>query len=1010
MKLPKDWGNSVLMMKATIKACIKGKSITVEIDTGCPVFLMSTGFIINHNLHFRLRKYDKRLVTATGQPIKILGCCFVSLQINNGSFKVNLVVFEGSSSAPLLGTEALDIIYPTWRSSFGVNQLSSIVENKLLTNVEKLKSKMLHRLKTDFRELVNNDLSVPIKNIRVNLNLKEGAIPVFSKARPVPFRAREKVDEELQGQVKLGILEPVEDSKWASPIVLVKKPDGGLRICIDPKRSLNPRIEGDHYKTTPVDELLVELGGHAFYSKIDLKGAFTQLELEEASRNLVTINTHRGLFRYCRLPFGVKTATAVFQRAMDGILRDLKGVRAFVDDVIVVADSPEEMEVRLLDLFGRLLDYGVKVNLPKCEFFLEEIQYLGHLISRRGIAQIPSRKEIIARAKVPSNVKELQSFLGLVTYSQKFVPKMANLLNPLYHLLKKEVKFVWTEECQHAFEEAKKSLCSDRFLIHFDPKKEIVISTDASDVGISAVLSHPHGVEGHKLLEPVWFSARTLTEAERKYPVLHRELLAIVFATEKYYQFVYDAKVVIYTDHEPLISIVRNGISLAITTSRVDRYLHRISPFDLDVRYKQGKLNCMADFGSRYPIDDSRSEADVFEENESLVVNFVAEGQSLNIDLLREYSKSDEVFVKLRRAIESGSFPKELKEFSSIRNELVINGELITYSGRVLIPRRLQEQVLQMLHAKHIGVVRMKQLARRYVYWPGVNVQIERLSKGCVACKEYNADTAKKVHVPWPKPSKPFDRVHVDFFYLEGRDFLILTDAYSRWVEVFHMTEKDAAAVGAVLTKVFSVFGDARSLVADNGPPFTSYEFEKFLKDRSIQLLHSAPYNPQSNGSAERWVATVKKMLKKNSVGGSREKLREVLFTLRNTPTTDGGLVPSEMMFSFTPRTSLSKLIPTEKNPVIREEIPKFRKFEIGEQAFLASQDGKRLMVKILEKSGQVNYRVVGEQVRERWAHANQLLKFEGDVLPSARKESEKVFMSERKLRDRNLIKKPSRF
>lgn len=332
---------------------------------------------------------------------------------------------------------ALDIIFPKWRKSFCINKIDVSFIDKFYNTIKK-----------NFSSVVDGDLTVPIKYFKVDLHLREEAVPIFSKSRPVPFALKGPVEEMLRQMVGAKILAPVEDSPWASPIVIVKKRNEILRLCIDPKRSLNPQIDEDHYKTTPIDDLLVEVGGHRFYSTLDLTGAFQQLELSPASQRLVTINTHVGLFSFLRLPFGVKTATAVFQRVTDKILIKYPWARAYVDDIIVTAESLKQMQERLLLLFSALKQHGVKVNLDKCKFFQSEVTYLGHVLSVRGIAPTPERVKQILDAKPPENVKQLQSFLGMVTYCLKFIPRQGDLLKPLHELLGKGVSFVWDGSCQ----------------------------------------------------------------------------------------------------------------------------------------------------------------------------------------------------------------------------------------------------------------------------------------------------------------------------------------------------------------------------------------------------------------------------------------------------------------------------------------------------------------------------------------------------------------------------------
>lgn len=429
-------------------------------------------------------------------------------------------------------------------------------------------------------------------------------------------------------------------------------------------------------------------------------------------------------------------------------------------------------------------------------------------------------------------------------------------------------------------------------LMHFDPSKKTVICTDASDVGIAAVLCH-YDEGGY--LKPVWYLSRMLTVTERKYPILHRELLAIMYAAEKFYKFIFSLKVTVFTDHKPLIQVFKKGLVLSTVHTRVQRYLLRLNPFDIEVVYKEGKMNVLADFASRYPLENCPDEEDLEEEKRSMTVNVVQDKQLLNLKKISEIDASDPEFEKLKKAILTGVFA-EVKAYTSVKKELVIVGNLITCSGRVIIPEGLRKEALEMLHEHHVGIVRMKQLARRYIYWPTINKDIENLSSSCVVCKEVNFDKRKKVFVPWPEPKTPFERVHIDFFHFDGKQFLLLVDAYSKWVKVVFMKRTDAKSVIAALKQIFDEYGDPGLIVSDNGPPFDSRELTEFCESLDVKLVHSPPYNPPSNGEAERWVQTVKDMMKKNMSKYDENILGSILRTLRNTPTTERNIIPSEML------------------------------------------------------------------------------------------------------------------
>ncbi len=952
-------------MKNLIKVVVNNIPIIFEVDTGSPIILIDNATYMQYFQAIPLTSYKRKLYTANGQQLQILGSFVSHIAAGNKNGSAEIVVGAHRSKYALLGETGLDVLFNGWRTYFTINNVS---------NDKDLRLSILSEIKCRFSRVTDGDLTKPIEKFEVDLHLIPDAVPIHAKARQIPFGLYKIAQGLLNDLVSQKVIRHVEDSVWASPIVLVGKPNGSYRMCIDPSRTLNPSLCEDHYQLNTVDNFLVEVGGHLFYTMIDLTGAFQQVKLTNRSAKLVTITTPFGLYEFLRLPFGVKTASAIFQRVIDQILKRFPWAKAYIDDIVIYADSIEQMHQRVMWVFEALNEFNVKANMDKTVLCATNLKILGHVVSQKGISPTTDRIQEIVCAETPKNVKELQSFLGIMNYVRKFIPSLSTVLSPLNRLLKKEVAFRWGSAENQAFENAKKMVNESKFLMHFDSRKQIYICTDASDVGIGAVLCHMCGND----LQPVFFKSRTLQPAETRYPILHRELLAVVYACEEYYKFIFGTKTIVLTDHQPLVPIIRNGNTLATVSTRIQRYLLRLSPYDLNVIYKSGKLNVLADFPSRFPRRGIKpSKQDSEEESLAMTINSVTDGQKLNLGLIRKATAEDTVMKELAKAITNGNFSK-VKQFSSVASKLNLSQDnLITCDGRIVVPESLQDTVVDLLHDGHLGVVKMKQLARKYFYWPGLNKVLEKKAKECQRCKVLNPDRTSKVFIPWPKPTRPFDRIHIDFFYLEQKQFLLLIDAYSRWVEALPMKNTTASHVVTALRRVFSNFGDPNTIVCDNGPPFGSAEFNKFCDESQIRLMHSPPYHPQSNGVAERWVQTVKIALKKefeDEGGFSEHGLLNVLFRLRNTPSVDGN-IPSDMIFNFQPRTALVKAV-SEPNTSVgtNTNIPSHRVFEIGQWVIYKSQEGG-VKAEVIARHGQTVYEIrVGG--KNQIAHANQLRPF----------------------------------
>ncbi|XP_062711287.1 uncharacterized protein K02A2.6-like [Aedes albopictus] len=395
------------------------------------------------------------------------------------------------------------------------------------------------QLQADHQAVFDSSLG-HCKKTKVKLFLKPNAKPVFCSKRPVPFNTVPLVDAELTRLQTLGIITPIDFSEWAAPIVAVRKPNGKVRICADYSTGLNEALESNHYPLPTPEEIFAQLNGSVVFSVIDLSDAYLQVEVDEESRKLLTINTHRGLFQFNRLAPGVKSAPGAFQRLVDGMIADIPGVRTFLDDAIIFGPTWEAHKASLDMLLQRLEEYGFHVKLEKCRFFQTELGYLGHIVDCNGIRPDPEKLQAIASIPAPTNVSELRSFLRAVNFYGRFVRNMHEIRHPLDKLLKKDAKWQWNSDCQRSFERFKQILQSDMLLTHYDPKLPIIVAADASSTGIGAVIFHEFP-NGH--LKAIQHASRSLTPAEQGYGQPEKEALALTYGVTKFHNHCYPSLV-----------------------------------------------------------------------------------------------------------------------------------------------------------------------------------------------------------------------------------------------------------------------------------------------------------------------------------------------------------------------------------------------------------------------------------------------------------------------------------
>lgn len=788
---------------------------------------------------------------------------------------------------------------------------------------EALKKKC-QQLCDDFPNLWKDELGC-LKDVELEVKFKKQTQPVFCKPRQVPYGLQEELERQYKQGIERGIWEPTQFNEYGTPVVPVRKESvlgstkaKPLRVCGDYSVTVNDQLQ-DHRHPIPLPEdLMRQLGGGYGFTKIDLADAYNQIKLGPISQKRLALSTHQGVLLQKRLCFGIKSAPGYFQQLMDQLTKDLPGVAVYLDDILVSGKDAEDHVNNLKRLLQRLDDKGLRCRLHKCQFAQPYIEYLGHLLSKEGVAKGPKVDDVI-KMPPPQDVTSLKSFLGSVQFYAKFLPSnYSTIAEPLYSLTKKTTQWTWGPGQQAAFDSLKNLLSSENVLVHYDEKIPIGIACDASSVGIGAVLFHryPDGSE-----RPICNVSKKLTDSQRNYSQIQKEALAIVFGLKKFYQYIYGRQFTIVTDHRPLIAMFGPGKGTpALAANRLSRWALMLSQFNYKIEYRRTSDHANADVLSRLPAShDTHFDGEESQDDAEMVCAVHSVSRRVNPgdqNALRHESAKDPIISMVLKFTREGWPPKkddegsDMKRFRQLADSLAIVNGCLVHGSRAVIPVSLRRKVLQELHLGHFGMQRMKQLARTAVYWPNIDNDIENMCRGCSTCGEHQNKPAKPAVHPWMLPEKPWSRIHLDHAVnFMGSNWLILIDAYSKFPCIHQTQSLSTKATIDLLRQDFALFGYPHTLVTDNATTFMSDEFQQWCKDKGISHLTGAPYHPATNGAAERLVQTFKRSLQKSSLP-LKEAVQEFLMQYRRTPNSSG-YSPSELLNNRQIRTTIDTLIPS---------------------------------------------------------------------------------------------------
>ena len=759
--------------------------------------------------------------------------------------------------------------------------------------LEKL-PKTYHDLATAFSRRNANSLPSSVAGVDHTIQTKDDASPKYQKARPLSERENNAVYKWLQEQLDAGKIRR-SSSPCSSPILVVRKPTGGLRICVD-YRALNALTIKNRYPIPLVRETLSKIHGKKFFTKLDIVGAFNRIRIAKGHEWKTAFSTRYGQFECLSMPFGLCNAPATFQSYINDTLREFLDVfcSAYLDDVLIFSDTLEEHERHVRLVITRLEAAGLFIDVDKCEFTTQSTRYLGLIISTDGIRMDPAKVEAVLAWETPRTVKDVQAFLGFANFYRRFINKFSRLAGPLTALTRAGCPFQWTDACQRAFDTLKSAFTSDPVLAYFEPGLETMVETDASDSVVAGILSQKHA-DG--VWHPVAYFSKKMTPAECNYDIYDKELLAIIRAFEEWRpELAGDVDnsnpTKVFTDHKNL----EYFMDTKQLNARQARWAEFLSQYNFEIQFRRGVTNVKADTLTRRSQDtagvvhDRRQRLlgpDRLQAHAAEARSTAAHTTALPTDTTMLHSDTTVPadtppgntplpnFARIRHYLANPN-SNDLAEFRRLRldpsrcsagpeDTLLVDG-----SRRWITSRDDQADLLYDHHdtplAGHPGVRKMLEMLQRQHFWPGLVKDVRRYVANCATCRSTKSSRMpyQGLLQPMPLPCEPWSELAMDFITglprstgsdddRDYEDILTVVDRFTKECHFIPVSSMTARATARYFVRyVFSRHGLPSHITSDRGPQFVSDFWKELCAALQVKQRLSSSYHPQTDGQSER--------------------------------------------------------------------------------------------------------------------------------------------------------------
>lgn len=921
-----------------LECTIEDERVQALVDTGATIS------VINKELADQLLKRNQeipvlpinsvQISNAIGKKIcKVSKQLFCSCQIGDQQVFINFIQVENLNERVIIGADVLNqhnayinfnnrtiqwLIKGEPRITPFLENIEEtkedqiadieIMENTMTDiNMNQQEREVFKQLLNDFQDIFSDNPGL-IEKYECRIKVTPGE-PVSQRPYPIPISKLSKMDKEIQRMLNLGIIEK-SDSPWSSPIIGVEKKNGDIRLCLD-ARQINKRIIPDRECPMSIEEILLKFQGAKYLSTIDLTAGYWQCPLNENSRE-ITAFLHRGRnYQFKVLPFGLVNSVAEFQKILDKVLGPeiLTFTATYVDDIHITSTSFEEHIRHLRTIFRKFAEHNVKINIHKSQFLREQITFLGHIISEKGIGMDPEKIKTIQEFQAPRNQKQVRTFLGFINFYRKYIRDLSQFTERLSQLTKKNYTWKWEEEQQSAFEQIKKCFLEDIIIKYPNFERPFFLATDASGTHIGAEL-YQMNEEGRHCT--IGFTSRTLNEAERKYYTTERELLAIVFGCKKYRNYILGHTVYLLTDHQALTFLN----SCRLLNARLMRWSLQIQEFNLHIQHIAGKNNTGADTLTRY----TQTTADQLPTSHQIFINQL---------VLRQYSKEltqklkqlhqlQQQDVKICRIIKK--LDKDPKLPYQLYNGLLFYTDRIGKS-RVMIPTQIAYQLIQEVHEEfgHSGASKVYQLLKVDCQISHMYKTIKRITQSCDLCQKskiYNQRTRGPLISNIP--AGPREMVSLDLIgplpagQLGAKYILVILDIFSKYIQIYPLRKATATTI---INKIERCYipncGHFEKILTDNGTQFHSKQWVDRLQRLGIKIIRTTTYHPEGNPveRANREIGRILRTYCHKKHTSWVQYLKKIEFWINNTTHSTTGYTPQEIMGKPRNPLTLEKLI-----------------------------------------------------------------------------------------------------